>query len=100
MKRFKVWSHTTTITRRVPGHHNLAMVLVKAISQKRAVEILNASGLVAGYETIGGFRGYWTETSNARSLEVAAAVDGEGLWYVPDETRMPTVADFIRVEMR
>ena len=97
--KLKVWSHTTTIMRKVPGHHNLAMVLVKTSSQKRAVEILNASKLIAGYETLGGFRNYWTETGNTRSLEVAATIDGEGLWYVPDETRMPMVSDFVRVEI-
>lgn len=99
MKRLKVWSHTTTVVLKVPGHHNLAMVLVKASSQKRAVEILNTSKLIAGYETLGGFRGYWTETGNTRSLEVAATIEGEGLWYLPDETRLPTVADFVRVEV-
>jgi len=56
-------------------------VRVQAPSQKRAVEILNATKLLRGYYTLYSFRQYWGE----RPAGAAAwAAEGEGVWWAPD----------------
>ncbi len=55
--------------------------LVKASSQKRAIELLNEHCHIG--HNLGNFRDYWSITGNKTSLELIEGVEGEGVWVVP-----------------
>jgi len=77
--KLKLWGSYTLVTpaARLDGRAE-ARVIVRAASQRRAVEMLNESKLIGGNITLGGFRDYWSKTGNAKEL---ATGDKEGIWY-------------------
>jgi hypothetical protein len=68
----------------IPGaehHQRQVCVIVCAKSQKRAVELINATRFGHGNVTLGFFRTYGGETGNA--IQLATANGQEGVWWAP-----------------
>ena len=91
--KVKVWGGL------VMGPHSLGLsgtqvrVIVRAKSQRAACDAVSSTAF--GTLTIGCLRDYWSETGNARELEVATE---DGVWYSPERNsgcgefkRAPTV---------